>query len=394
MEDGGSNAAPPGGSQTEGLGAAAGSAAEGDKAPRPGSPNTVTALGAAAADSSPHSSVPTSPVAEDSCTVTSGGGSTGSAGHTAGASASPHLLSPPLSRCNSQSQGRSHGSAADLQAVSAQAAAAARRQESRHLLQAGGSSFSSSGSGGRAAAVDVPALVARLKQRPLTGQVVAWGWQAAAALSAVRRTMPAQLFSGLWPATEACAWRMMPQDVLEVLESWLTLMQQCPRHFRLSRVVLQQLTTYALPAAVKRMGEDQLAQLAQLARDIALHRNDIDIQASSVTQQGASARDLMQPVFALAAAEAAWRCSNPARYVSPETVSAVVTAAPAWSWRVVQHRDSQALASLKIATAAALEELVPHSPRDLPPSAFGKLKTDGVSPRKAAAAGAGPQQQS
>lgn len=152
-------------------------------------------------------------------------------------------------------------------------------------------------------------------------------------------------------------------------------------------------------------------------------------QISGAAQpQGSSARDLMQPAFALVAAEAAWRCSSPARYVSPETISTVATAgeqrargeavrtrvgmsglvpwplwcrrslggglrhvrrratryapsprccpaAPVWSWRVVRHRDSPALASLKLATAAALEELMPHSPRDLPPSAFGKLKT-------------------
>ncbi len=56
--------------------------------------------------------------------------------------------------------------------------------------------------------------------------------------------------------------------------------------------------------------------------------------------------------------------------------------APAWSWRVVRHRDSPALASLKLATAAALEELVPHSPRDLrlSPSALAKLK-GAISPR-------------
>lgn len=34
-----------------------------------------------------------------------------------------------------------------------------------------------------------------------------------------------------------------------MLESWLSLMQQCPRHFRLSRGVVQALTDYALPAA-------------------------------------------------------------------------------------------------------------------------------------------------
>lgn len=52
-------------------------------------------------------------------------------------------------------------------------------------------------------------------------------------------------------------------------------------------------------------------------------------------------------------------------------------AASAWSWRVVRHRDSQRLAALKLATAAALEELRPFSPSDLSPTAFLKLKTGG-----------------
>lgn len=149
---------------------------------------------------------------------------------------------------------------------------------------------------------------------------------------------------------------------------------------------------------------------------------------SNPVQQGASARDLMQPVFALAAAEVAWRCANPARYVSPETVSAVLLAggaplpafsqpripamlsvlqqclpsfwrdalpgcravaqlppppsrlpaAPAWSWQVVRHRDRQQLAALKLATAAALRELLPHSPRDLQRSpVLAKLRMGG-----------------
>ena len=34
-----------------------------------------------------------------------------------------------------------------------------------------------------------------------------------------------------------------------MLESWLTLMQQCPRHFRLAKAVLEALAAYALPAA-------------------------------------------------------------------------------------------------------------------------------------------------
>lgn len=53
----------------------------------------------------------------------------------------------------------------------------------------------------------------------------------------------------------------------------------------------------------------------------------------------------------------------------------VLPAASAWSWRVVRHRDSQALVSLKLATAAALEELLPFSPADLSPAALRKLRT-------------------
>ena len=64
---------------------------------------------------------------------------------------------------------------------------------------------------GSAAAVDIPFLVQRLKQRPITSQVAAWGWDAAARVAALRRTLPAQLSSSLWPATEACMCRMMPQ---------------------------------------------------------------------------------------------------------------------------------------------------------------------------------------
>lgn len=42
------------------------------------------------------------------------------------------------------------------------------------------------------------------------------------------------------------------QDVLEILESWLALMQHCPRHFRLSLGVLEGMAAFALPAAGER----------------------------------------------------------------------------------------------------------------------------------------------
>eukprot|EP00887_Chlorella_sp_A99_P001054 scaffold14.g1054.t1 len=217
--------------------------------------------------------------------------------------------------------------------------------------------------------VDLEFLCDRLKRGPLTGQVVAWGWAQARRLCLVRRAMPNQLFSSLWAATEACAARMTPQDAVEVLEAWLVILRQCPRHFRLSVAATDAMANLTLPAAVKRLDERQLAHVAGLCRDMALLRNETDLSASAVPPRrggppsptgapGSSPRDLLQPVASLLAAEAAWRASNPARHaLSPETVAAVLETAKAWRWGVVRHRDSQALAALKEATAAALELL-------------------------------------
>lgn len=82
--------------------------------------------------------------------------------------------------------------------------------------------------------------------------------------------------------------------------------------------------------------------------------------------------------------------ANPPGPLTPDTQPPTPTshppAASAWSWRVVRHRDSQALASLKLATAAALEELRPFSPSDQSPTAFRKL-TAGGSMRTASSVG-------
>lgn len=165
-------------------------------------------LGAAAATG------PSTPLAEEgSATTSSGPASAASTGRRA-ASPRPASPSPSCSHSHSQSDSRSQGSAvapAELHAVvvHAQAAASRRQELSLHHLRSASIGGGRGGQGG--GGVDIPALVERLKQRPLSGQVVAWAWECAAALSAVRRTMPAQLFSALWPATEACACRMMPQ---------------------------------------------------------------------------------------------------------------------------------------------------------------------------------------
>ena len=54
--------------------------------------------------------------------------------------------------------------------------------------------------------------------------------------------------------------------MLEILDSWLSLMQQCPRHFRLSQGALEGMAAYALPAAGTRPWPSALpCLLAQVA---------------------------------------------------------------------------------------------------------------------------------
>ena len=69
----------------------------------------------------------------------------------------------------------------------------------------------SGGASGGAAAVDLPALVQRLRAPRPSGQVAAWGWEQAARLGQGRRSLPAELVAALWAATEAAAGRYTPQ---------------------------------------------------------------------------------------------------------------------------------------------------------------------------------------
>jgi len=207
----------------------------------------------------------------------------------------------------------------------------------------------------------VPQLVHRLKLAPLTGQVAAWAWGEAAALSRSRRAPPVALLAALWPATEAVALKCTAQDIGEMLEAWLVLLEQWPRHFSLPPRILDLLTSAAFPAAVKRMREAQLERAAALCRSIALHRPADALFRSASGELGMvgtrSARDLMQPVFALVAAELAWRALDPTRGVSKATLRSVVHASEAWRWTEVVRRDPQGLCSLKEATRAALAAL-------------------------------------
>jgi hypothetical protein len=157
-------------------------------------------------------------------------------------------------------------------------------------------------------------------------QTAAWGWQHAATLSHTVPTLPMRLFSALWHASEDALGTLCssPDDALAVFEAWRALMQRSPRHFSLRAGALDTMAALALPVAAKRMGAHQLARLAALSRDVATHGGEVE---------GASPRDLMRPVFALVAAETAWRAVCPQQYVSPNVVSAVIDASTAWTWK-------------------------------------------------------------
>jgi hypothetical protein len=199
---------------------------------------------------------------------------------------------------------------------------------------------------------DVHVVVQRLHEEPLTGQVVAWGWDTAARLSATRRTPPVALLAALWPATSTVACRCTAQDLVDIVESWLILTQRWPRHFRFAPEPLDVLIETAIPAAVKRMNEERLIRFVNACRDIALHRPD---PSDVFGQRGRSARDLLQPVFSLLAAETAWRVADDCNSVSYATLRLVLSASAAWRWTPIVHRDSPELAAVKAATRASLD---------------------------------------
>lgn len=201
---------------------------------------------------------------------------------------------------------------------------------------------------------DIAFIVERLQLKPLTGQVVAWAWEWAARLSESRRAPPVSLLAHLWPATEECAAKCTPEDIVDMAEAWAVLTHRWSRHFRFPPKAMTTLTLCTFPAAVKRMSEARLMRLATLCRDIANFR--VDPVLSLLGRKGPSARDLMQPMFALVAAEVAWRLCEPKRGVSPETVAVVLTASAAWRWTPVPHCDSMTpgLSSMKEATLEAL----------------------------------------
>ena len=229
------------------------------------------------------------------------------------------------------------------------------------LTPVGANSFSSVGSADFSPidpdfpALDVRSLIRRLQVAPLTGQVVAWAWDRAAQLSLTKRAPPVSLLAALWPATDSCAGRCTAQDVVEIVDSWLVLLQRWPRHFLLAPEIVAILTTVTIPAAIKRMSDSRLGQLAQACCGIARHRTDPSLSLHLRRRQPvASARDLMQPIFALIIAETAWRVSDPIRYVSPELMKLLMTCGSAWRWTPVVGHDPSSLVAIKESTRAAM----------------------------------------
>lgn len=89
-----------------------------------------------------------------------------------------------------------------------------------------------------------------------------------------------------------------------MLQAWKVLLDQ-NRHFQLSQRITEQVFQGPLPAAVKRMRDEQLAQASKLMRSLAEQGRAFDPDAAL---SGPSPRDIMLPAFAVIAAEAAWRC--------------------------------------------------------------------------------------
>jgi hypothetical protein len=201
--------------------------------------------------------------------------------------------------------------------------------------------------------VDVRAVVRRLQEKPLTGQVVAWAWERSAALSLSKRAPPVSLLAALWPATESCAACCTAQDVVEILDAWLILLQRWPRHFQLPADTLGVMTSVTFPAAIKRMSDSRLKQFACASSKIAQHRTDHSLMNIGAAKQ-ASARDLMQPIFAIAVAEAAWRVVDPVGSISIDALNLLLVSSVAWRWSATPI-DCRLMLSMKLSTRSALQ---------------------------------------
>lgn len=204
--------------------------------------------------------------------------------------------------------------------------------------------------------IDIPALIKRLNADCVTGQVAAWGWEVAVQLAASTRAAPLALVSSLWSATEASLPYCTSEDLVDMAQAWLMLLRRWPRSFRLPCGTLERMTNIAFPSAIKRMTDARLGLLTRVVKDIATHRVDPALSSLTANRQS-SARDLVQPIFALIASEVAWRGAANMEELSMGTVELVLDASTAWRWSAVAHVDRGALIKMKDATRAALAEI-------------------------------------
>lgn len=209
----------------------------------------------------------------------------------------------------------------------------------------------------------VEALIARLKNGDgvLSGQVVAYGWDQAVKISGMTRAAPARLLPALWHATEACALhaKYTGEDVIDCLRCWYILQQTWARQFCFSGSTMSTLTDAIFPCVIKRMSVERLEMLVEALRNIAQHRQDpaLTVLGSSY---GCSARDLMQPIYALVVVEVLWRCMQDDgrnRNEMVKLVDNILSTSAVWRWKVLLHRDRGPWISVKVATLEALERL-------------------------------------
>lgn len=199
-------------------------------------------------------------------------------------------------------------------------------------------------------------IVTRLQSLPLTGQVVAWAWNLAAEMAQnSRRAPPVALLAALWPATASVVDLCCPQDLIEIVQSWLVLLQKWPKHFVISSQIVRELIDRAFPSNLKRMSEERIKLLAKAITDIAILILD-PMDTSVVRATNANARELVQPIFALILSEMTWRSLDPTVDISASSLTLCINSSNAWSWKIAA-KDDTATAIMKNSCQACLEVL-------------------------------------
>ena len=152
-------------------------------------------------------------------------------------------------------------------------------------------------------------------------------------------------FTSLWATTEVVAPELTPTDVLVLMEAWAELSRTRPDWFQLTCAPgssLDALISRTFPAAVKRMGGEQLARMARLCDNVV--RRGVEQHLWGVV---AHVQPAMQRVFALVGAEVAWRAEEGAGAVHSATIAAVLVASK-WLVPAAPTRDALGCCLLKV----------------------------------------------